>query len=62
MDDDEDTAKRAVVHEIGETLDALSIEELHARIEMLENEIVRLRDAISDKSATRSAAEAFFKS
>ena len=59
---DEDEVRKKVAHEIGEALDALSIEELNARIGVLEEEIERLRTAMKAKRVTRSAAEAFFKS
>ena len=57
----DDEPAKPVAHEIGAVLDALSIEELEARIALCEAEIVRLREAIMQKSASRSAAEAFFK-
>jgi uncharacterized small protein (DUF1192 family) len=61
MDEDGEPVKRQA-HEIGMVLDALSIDELEMRIGLLENEITRLKAAIESKSASRSAAEAFFKS
>ena len=59
--DDEDNRKRARAHELGMPLDALSVEELQARITALEEEIVRLRGAIDARDNTRRAAEAAFK-
>ena len=53
---------KAVVHVIGELLDALSAEELAHRIEALRSEIGRLEAAIQARAATRQAAAAFFKS
>lgn len=44
-----------------EDLDLLGVEELHDRITVLEVEIVRIRDQLSRKEGTRSAAEALFK-
>ena len=46
---------------LGEDLSALSEHELAARIAALEAEIARARDAIKARSATKSAADAFFK-
>lgn len=60
MDDDE--PRRKVAHEIGTPLDALSIEELKERIALMEGEIVRLQQAITAKTASRAAADTFFKS
>jgi uncharacterized small protein (DUF1192 family) len=47
---------------IGENLDRLSVAELEHRIQALESEIVRVKAAIASKQATRSAADAFFRS
>ena len=46
---------------IGEDLSAMSEFELAARIERLEGEIARCREAIGKRQATTSAADAFFK-
>jgi uncharacterized small protein (DUF1192 family) len=48
-------------HVLGEPLDALSVEELSARIEILRDEIQRLSAALDAKTASRAAADAFFK-
>lgn len=61
MMDDDDRPKKLLAHEIGMSLDDMSIEELTARIEILKSEIERLEVAIKEKSASRSAAESFFK-
>ncbi len=61
MMDDEDRPKKMLAHEIGMALDSMSIEELTARIEILKTEIDRLEAAIGEKTASRSAAESFFK-
>lgn len=47
---------------IGENLDAISIGELQQRIAALEAEIARIRAEIARKQASRSAADAFFRS
>ena len=65
--DDEDPfgmarRKAPAAHEIGEPLDALSVEELEARIALLQGEIARLEEARGAREATRRAADAFFKS
>jgi uncharacterized small protein (DUF1192 family) len=50
-----------VQHAVGEPLDALSVDELAARIEILRAEISRLEAAKTAKTASRAAADAFFK-
>ncbi len=42
-------------------LDTFSVEELEARIELLEYEIVRCREMITSKQASLANAEQFFK-
>ena len=54
--------RKAPVHEIGQSLDLLSADELAARIESLKQEILRLEAAIKQREATKLAASAFFKS
>jgi uncharacterized small protein (DUF1192 family) len=51
-----------VVHEMGQLLDALSVEELGERIEALRAEIERLERARQAKEASRASAAGFFKS
>lgn len=46
---------------IGQDLSAMSEFELTARIETLETEIARSRDAIKARQVTKAAADAFFK-
>lgn len=46
---------------IGQDLSAMSEFELTARIETLEAEIARSRDAIKARQVTKAAADAFFK-
>jgi uncharacterized small protein (DUF1192 family) len=60
MDEDVPIRKK-VLHEIGQDLSRLSVEELSARIELLQEEIIRLDAARSSKRATRTAADQFFK-
>lgn len=59
LDDDRPVPKRA--HEIGQDLSQLAVAELDERITILEAEIERLKEAREKKSASRSAADAFFK-
>ena len=53
--------KKKTIHEIGQDLSLLSIGELTERIAQLKEEIARLEAAKASKSATRTAADAFFK-
>jgi uncharacterized small protein (DUF1192 family) len=48
-------------HEIGQDLSLLSIDELDERVDMLEREIARLREAKAKKESSLAAASAFFK-
>ncbi len=52
--------KKTPSHEIGQSLDELSAQELAERIAILEAEIARLEAARKAKEASRSAADAFF--
>jgi uncharacterized small protein (DUF1192 family) len=61
MDPDE-RPKPKHIHVLGENLEAISVAELRLRIEALKEEIARLEADISRKDASRSAADAFFKS
>ena len=58
---DEEPLKRARAHEIGQDLSLLSVDELHARIEVLKQEIDRLEQELSQKGATKAAADALFR-
>ena len=58
--DDERPGKQ-LGHEIVQDLSQLSVEELAARIELLNGEIVRLQSSMNLKRATRDAADRFFK-
>ncbi len=53
--------KKGVVHELGASLDDISIDELALRIEALKAEIKRLEASIEDKKSSKSAAESVFK-
>jgi uncharacterized small protein (DUF1192 family) len=59
--DDDDRPKKKTVHDIGQDLSLLSVEELSDRIALLNGEIARLQAALDQKRASRSAADQFFK-
>ena len=61
MRDDDNEPKRKVVHELGQSLDLLSIGELEERIAALRVEIARLEGAIGARRATHAAAADVFK-
>lgn len=48
-------------HEIGQPLDALSVDEFDERIAILKDEIARLERARAAKAAANLAADAFFR-
>jgi uncharacterized small protein (DUF1192 family) len=60
-DDDEDRPKKKIVHEIGQDLALLSVDELRERIALLKDEIARLEASITSKQASRNVADTFFK-
>jgi uncharacterized small protein (DUF1192 family) len=53
--------RKKTTHEIGQTLDALSVDELDERIALLREEIARLETARGAKQASRAAADSFFR-
>jgi len=59
--EEDDRPKRKPVHEIGQDLALLSVEELTDRISLLNDEVARLRAALERKRASRTAADHFFK-
>ena len=59
--DDDDRPKKKIVHEMGQDLALISVKELHERITLLREEIVRLEASIAGKQASRSVADQFFK-
>ena len=59
--DDDDRPKKKIVHEIGQDLTLLSVEELGARVQLLHDEINRLEADMAGKRASRSTADQFFK-
>jgi uncharacterized small protein (DUF1192 family) len=59
---EEDAApKKKVVHEVGQELALLSVDELADRIALLRAEIERLEAAMAAKRASLDAANSFFK-
>ncbi len=59
--DDDDRPKKKVAHEIGQDLSLLSVDEIAARIALLQEEIKRLEADKAQKNAKRAAADQFFK-
>jgi uncharacterized small protein (DUF1192 family) len=59
--DEDDRPKKKIVHEIGQDLTLLSVEELGARVQLLHDEINRIEADMAQKRASRSAADQFFK-
>ena len=59
--DDDDRPKKKVTHEIGQDLSLLSVDELTARIALLQDEIKRLEADMVRKRDKRAAADQFFK-
>ena len=58
----EDLPKKPAGVTLGENLDLLSVSELEQRVADLEQEIRRVKAAITSKQASKSAADAFFRS
>ena len=59
--DDDDRPKKKIAHEIGQDLSLLSVEELQARVQLMQDEIKRLEGDMAQKRAKRAAADQFFK-
>ena len=59
--DEEDRPKKKLVHEVGQNLALLSVEELAERVQLLKDEIARLEADMGRKRASRSTADQFFK-
>lgn len=58
---DEDRPARKTVHEIGQDLSLLSVDELKVRVELLKAEIARLEAEAAAKGVSRAAADSLFK-
>ena len=59
--DEDDKPKKKIAHEGGQDLTLLSVEELAARVELLRDEIQRIESDMTQKRASRTAADQFFK-
>jgi uncharacterized small protein (DUF1192 family) len=59
--DEDERPKKKVVHEVGQELTLLSVDELAQRVQLLRHEIARLEADMKNKQASRSAADHFFK-
>jgi uncharacterized small protein (DUF1192 family) len=60
--EDDDKPRKKIIHEIGQDLYLLSVEELTERIALLNSEIERLKEAMVKKQSSKDAASSFFKS
>ncbi len=58
---EDELSTKQIQHEIGMSVDDLSIDELEKRIILLEGEIKRLKSSIISKKASFESAQAFFK-
>jgi uncharacterized small protein (DUF1192 family) len=58
----EDLPRKPAGVTLGENLDLLSLSELEQRIALLEAEVSRVKAMIVSKQASKSAADAFFRS
>lgn len=61
MWDDDDKPRKAPTHQIGQSLDTLSLSDLDERIALLRAEIARIEAARTAKEAAQSSADSFFK-
>ena len=59
--DPDDLPKKKITHEMGQELALLSVSELAERIALLKDEVARLEAEMKRKSASKSAADMFFK-
>ena len=62
MEEDDPPPKAKEVVRIGDDLSRLSVDELEERLELLKQELYRVREEIATKQSHKSAAEAVFKS
>ena len=58
---EDNEVKKPKGHEVGMSIDAMSVEELTERIGLLEGEIARLKAAIAARQKHRSEASSVFK-
>jgi len=58
----EDLPRKPAGITVGENLDLLSVSELEQRLQALEAEMERVKATLQSKRASKSAADAFFRS
>jgi uncharacterized small protein (DUF1192 family) len=58
---DDDRPRKPATHEIGQSLDTLSLSDLDERIALLRAEIARIEAVRAAKAAAQDSADAFFK-
>lgn len=58
---DEEQPKGKPAYQIGQDISLMSTQELQETIDIMKAEIARLEVEVASKSASRNAAEAFFK-
>jgi uncharacterized small protein (DUF1192 family) len=58
----EDLPKKKPDILVGENLELMSVAELEHRVTVLESEIARVKAVITQKQASKNAADAFFRS
>ncbi len=58
---DDDRPRKLGLHQIGQDLSPLSLEEIDRRIQILKDEIERLMATRASKQASKAAADLFFK-
>jgi len=61
IDPEELLPRKKIEFALGQDLSAMSEHELLARIESMEGEIARCREAIVARRATKAAADSFFR-
>ena len=59
--EEEAPRKKKLVHDIGQDLSTLSLDELAERIELLRAEIARIEQTIAEKRKSADVAASFFK-
>jgi uncharacterized small protein (DUF1192 family) len=60
--DEDDRPRPKVIHQLGQDLSLLSVDDLNERIASLQAEVKRLEVEMMKKRASRDAAANFFKS
>lgn len=59
--DEEDVRRKIAGHQVGASLEALSVHELTALADELRQEVARVEAEIAKKADVRTAADSFFK-